>query len=56
MLVKLFVGNLALSVGDAELEEIFRALGEVVSVGCDRQPLTRADRVGSVSLRLNLMT
>jgi RNA recognition motif-containing protein len=31
MLVKLFVGNLPWSVGDAELEDIFRDLGEVQS-------------------------
>ena len=38
MLVKLFVGNLPWSVGDAELEEIFRALGEVVSARRDHRP------------------
>ncbi|MBC8077738.1 MAG: RNA-binding protein [Chloroflexales bacterium] len=31
MLVKLFVGNLPWSVGDAELEDVFRGLGEVQS-------------------------
>jgi RNA recognition motif-containing protein len=31
MLVKLFVGNLPWSIGDAELEDLFRDLGEVQS-------------------------
>jgi len=31
MQVKLFVGNLPWSVGDAELEDVFRPLGEVQS-------------------------
>lgn len=32
MQVKLFVGNLPWSVGDAELEDIFRGFGEIESV------------------------